>query len=295
MHRTIAPRLILVSTVGLLMILAPTSQGADPFVAGGRSTRPVAMDRATSHRALSRAGAVGRALGLAAAEQRVERFDDRFDHRVYDEVLSLDARGREIALTRLDPDGNLVAAMRLGWQPGHGGMVDGQGAAVSAIDLARAAGVAVRGTPEVRQSNGAGGWSVAWRRSVNGVPVRGDGVRVTLWTDGSFHAITRQERPLAAAPGRQVGADEARATAVRLAAARFAGSAGALRAIGVEQAWVAPNDTWQPGRPDAPDAVLRLAWVVRLETTGAVAERIRMVEFWLDAEDGSVIGGDVLE
>jgi hypothetical protein len=58
---------------------------------------------------------------------------------------------------------------------------------------------------------------------------------------------------------------------------------------------VAPNDTWDPGRPDAPDATLRLAWVVRLEAAGTLAERMRMVEFWLDAGDGALLGGDIAE
>ena len=63
----------------------------------------------------------------------------------------------------------------------------------------------------------------------------------------------------------------------------------------VDQAWVAPNDTWDPARPDAPDGTLRLAWIVRLQSTGSLAERMRMLEFWLDAGDGALIGGDIAE
>ena len=293
--RRIALRLIVLSAACLLMIPVPTSQGADPFVAGGLSTRLVALDRAASERALGRAGTLAKALGFVAAQQRLERLDDRFDHRIYDEVLSLDANGREVGLTRLDPDGNLVAAMRLGWLPGRGRAVTPDVAGARATGLATSVGVAVGGTPEVHQSTGAGGWSVAWPRMVDGVPVRGDGLRVTLWADGSFHALSRTERPLAAIPGRQITADMARTTAQGLAAARFGQSAGTWRVISTERAWVAPNDTWQSVGPDAPAGVLRLAWVVRMESTGALAERIRMVEYWLDVGDAALIGGDVVE
>jgi hypothetical protein len=92
-----------------------------------------------------------------------------------------------------------------------------------------------------------------------------------------------------------MSATAARSIAARIVTARFAASAEGLSVVAVEQAWVAPNDTWDPARPDAPDATLRLTWVVRLESTGALAERMRMLEFWLDAGDGALIGGDIVE
>ena len=63
---------------------------------------------------------------------------------------------------------------------------------------------------------------------------------------------------------------------------------------GLDLAWVAPNDTFAPARPDAPAATLRLAWVGRVATTATLAESLRGLEVYLDAGDGSLLGGDVL-
>jgi hypothetical protein len=60
-------------------------------------------------------------------------------------------------------------------------------------------------------------------------------------------------------------------------------------------AWVAPNDLFEPARPDAPEAVRRLAWLVRVTPTGDVASRLRALEVHVDAGDGRLLGGDVLE
>ena len=281
--------------LAVAVIGVPASQGADPFVAGGPSSRTVALDRTSSDRALGRALDIGRALGLGGTRQTIARLDDRFDHRVYDEVVSFDAHGREVGLTRLDTDGALLLAVRLGWAPGSGRRIAAAAAADKAVGIARTAGLTVGGTPEVHPSQGAGGWIVRWSRKVDGVPVRGDGVRVTLWSDGSFHAVTREERPLAGRPATVMTSDAAGSVALRILAARFGASADELGVNAVEQAWVAPNDTWDPARPDAPDGTLRLAWIVRLQSTGPLAERMRMLEFWLDAGDGALIGGDIAE
>lgn len=287
--------LIPLAGLAIAMIGAPAGQGADPFVAGGPSSRTVALDRAASDQAAGRALAIGRALGLTGVRQTVNRLDDRFDHRVYDEVVSFDAHGREVGLTRLEPDGRLILAIRLGWTPTSGRPIAAAAAADKATAIAKGAGLAINGKPEVHRSAGAGGWAVGWPRLVDGVPVRGDGVRVTVWSDGSFHAVTSSERSLEARPTTVMTAAAAQTTAERIVASRFRASAGSLGVIAVEQAWVAPNDTWDPSRPDAPDAALRLAWVVRFQSTGALAERMRMVEFWLGAGDGALIGGDISE
>ena len=63
---------------------------------------------------------------------------------------------------------------------------------------------------------------------------------------------------------------------------------------GLGLAWVPPNDTFAPAAPDAPSATLRLAWVARVTTSGALTENLRALEVYIDAGDGSVIGGDIL-
>lgn len=279
----------------LFAIGAGPGQAADPFVAGGRSTRPVAAPADHLARAESRARALTAALGIAGVSHRATRLDDKFEHRTYDEVTSIDAGGREVAISRFELDGTVAMAVGLGWRPGTGRAVDSIGAARSAVAVARAAGLTVGGQPQVRASDGAGGWSIAWTRRVDGAPVRGDGVRVLLWPDGSFHGLTRSERPLAAAPTQTINAARARAAAESIAAGLFGAAIDEARIVSVERAWVAPNDTFGPAGPDASAATLRLAWVVRFESHGALAERLRQVELWLDAGNGTLLGGDLVE
>ena len=298
MNTTRTTRLLLLNLVALaiLVAIAPNTHGADPFVAGGRSTRAVAVSRGQSDRALVRAAEVSKALGLPGVTQKVARLDDRFEHRTYDEVTSFDGRGREVAITRLDLDGRVVMALVLGWQRGDRPAVNSAAAERLAAKHVAAAGLAVSGKPTIHASAGAGGWSVTWTRVVDGIAVPGDGVRVTLWSDGSFHGLARQERPLAAIPTSPISDADARSAAEAFIARRFAGSGSdALRLVSAELAWLASNDTWDAGRPDAPEGTLRLGWIVRFEATGALAERLRLVQVWVNAADRSILGGDVAE
>jgi hypothetical protein len=286
-----------VAILGLLFVAIGVAggQAADPFVAGGRSTRQVPARADDLAHAKARGHAVAVALGLPGVSQRVERLDDRFEHRTYDEVTSLDANGRQVAITRLELNGAVAMAVSLGWHPAGAPTIDSPGAAKRADALARAAGHVPTGRPDVRPSTGSGGWSIAWHRAVDGIPVRGDGLRIALWADGTFHGLTRTERTLAAAPGRQIPAGEARNAATAIIRAQMGGSAADLRIVAIERVWIAPNDLLGGARLDAPAEVLRLAWAVRFDAGGALAERVRSVEVWIDAGDGRLLGGDVIE
>ena len=287
--------LVAVGAIGLTAVGVRTSQGADPFVAGGRSTRAVDLPASQADRAKARGRQLAAALGLPGVSQRAERLDDRFEHRTYDEVTSLDAAGREVAIARFETDGTVAMAVVLDWRPGAGPRVDQAGAEARGVALARAGGLDVRGKPAVVGSAGSGGWSITWSRVVDGVPVRGDGVHVALWPDGSFHGLSRIQRPLAAAPAQPIAAEVARNTAEAWAAQRYGPVAVDLAVSSVARAWVAPNDTFVANGLDAPAETLRLAWLVRLDAHGALADRLRSVEVWLDAGDGRVLGGDVVE
>jgi hypothetical protein len=281
--------------LGLVVVGVPPSQAGDPFVAGARSTRAVDQSVVQADGAKARGRELAAALGLPGVSQRAERLEDRFEHRTYDEVTSLDAAGHEVAVARFDPDGRVAMAVALGWRTQSGRTVDGRAAADRAAALARAAGLSIDGPPLVRASAGAGGWSVAWPRIVDGVPVRGDGIRIALWPDGSFHGLSRTERPLAAPPVRALAASTARTAAAALIATRFGSAAADLRIAAVGRAWVAPNGAFAADGLDAPAETLRLAWVVTLESRGSLADRLRSIEVWLDAGDGTVLGGDVVE
>ncbi len=145
------------------------------------------------------------------------------------------------------------------------------------------------------ERRGTNGWSVRWDRIVDGVPVPGDGLRVQLWPDGSFHGLAATEHRLATRPSSTISVSSAEMTAGRLLDRWISSPDRASARIGATAlAWVAPNDTFEPARPDAPADVRRLAWVVSVRTSGPLADVLRGLEVWIDAGDGSLLGGDVL-
>jgi hypothetical protein len=296
MRTHIPSRLLVLTAIGVGLVgagAAGGSQAADPFVAGQTSTRPVALGAADTGRALDRAAGLARALGLPAGARTVERLNDRFEHRVYDEVVSRDRTGRPVAVARFGTDGRVVMAVALGWHGSGTRSVARDAAARHAEAIVRAAGVGVSGSTAVRPLSS--GWSVQWSRTADGAPVLGDGVRVLLWPDGSFHGLSVSERPLAAVPRHRIAASRAERLAERTVAQRYGASAKDLSVESTSLAWVAPNDAWNAAAPDAPAASLRLAWVVTLRADGHLADRLRGLQVWLDAGDGSVVGGDVME
>jgi len=281
--------------LGVVAAWPSTSQAGDPFVAGEPSTRVIAAPTDQLDRAAAHARGLAAALGLPGVSRQAARVDDRFEHRTYDEVTAFDAAGRAVAITRFDLDGTVALAVTLGWRPviAHG--IDAPAATRIAGGLVRAAGLVPSGTPVARESAGAGGWSISWARVVAGAVVRGDGIRISLWPDGSFHGLTRTERTLAAVPTMRIGRAQSVATARRVIDDAFRGAAPSLRSTAVDAAWVAANDMFGATGLDAAAETLRLAWVVRFDAIGALAERLHAVEVWIDAADGHLLGGDVAE
>ncbi len=288
--------LLLGAAVLLVTGLARPADATDPYVAGSEATTATRLAGPAANAATVRAAAHERVLGLTAATRRtVDRVVDRRAQRSYDEVTDLDAAGRPVAVLRYALDGRLVAATRLGWLPGPGRPLAGSPAAIAAADrLARSVGMIPAGAVAAERRS-ANGWSVRWDRIVDGVPVPGDGLRVQLWPDGSFHGLAATEHPLAARPSSPIAASSAELTAGRLLDRWIPSPDRAnARIASASLAWVAPNDTFEPARPDAPADVRRLAWVVSVRTSGPLADALRGLEMWIDAGDGSLLGGDVL-
>jgi hypothetical protein len=272
------------------------SDAADRFVAGGPATErmPLQDERAAS--ALAAAGASRRHLGLPEpATVEVDQVTDRYGDTTYDEVTGRDGAGRRLHLQRFDDRGRLIGAVSFGWQAKGGRPLPGAPAArARASRLVADLGVDVAGQPEVRQEADDAGWAIAWPRVVDGIPVPGDGVRVDLWPDGRVHALVRSERPLAARPARVLDEATARDRAATALADLFGSRSGQVAIATVALGWVAPNDAFEPTAPDAPDATLRLAWVVEARTSGELSEGLRAVKLFLDAGSGALLGGDVL-
>lgn len=289
--------LLLLATAGLLVTgVAGNAVATDPYVGGQAATRVSQLPPVAAGPAVERATQAGRSLGLPTAARRtVERVDDLRAAVAFDEVTDLDSRGRPSAVLRFGTDGRLVAVLRLGWEPGHGrALTTDVDATAAALGFAQAVGIKPV-DPAVARDDGASGWSVVWERVVDGVPVPGDGVRVQLWRDGSFHSLSRTEHDLADRPATLLEVSVAQATVTRLLDTWIPAERRAdVRIDGVALAWMASNDTFEPDRPDAPSAMRHLAWVVQVRSDGPFAEVLRGVDVSIDAADGSVLGGDVL-
>jgi hypothetical protein len=287
--------LLALAAAGSIMVGVSPGMARDAFVAGGSATVASTLDEAGQRSALDRAARVGRALGLPdGARRAVARIDDRFEVSVVDEVTTYDAAGRPLAIVRSTPEGRLRTVVRLGWSTARGHL--GQSAAMDrASSLLDAAGIRPIGVGHAIADRTGNGWTVAWPRLLDGVPVRGDGTWVRLWSDGSLHSVATAEAPLAAVPSTTLDADAAR----RLADAQVAAWSEGVSPVGtvstIELAWVAPNDLFEPSRPDAPEPVRRLAWVARVTPQGTLASRLRAIELYIDAGDGRLLGGDLLE
>jgi len=284
--------------VAVALAVALAMAGGGSMLAGlDRRTSPdrLTLSAAAAATATALTASLDQRLGLPSPASRVaERLSDS-SGVIVDEVRELDSLGQPIAISRFDPAGQLVSSVRLGLAaPGTPALTTaaatGRGQAIAAI-----AGMAVAGTPTTTP-RASGGWLVRWVRTIAGVPVPGDGVSVQLAGDGSFHAIVRTEHLLAAPPATTLTEAQARNLAGARLDAWFTGALHGLAAVSsVALAWVAPNDTFGDPLPAAPAGTLRLAWVVRVTTSGALADRVAGLELAFDAGDGSPLGGDVLE
>jgi len=271
------------------------------LIALGGGFMAVGLDRASAAAATSAAATAlatqveGR-LGLPApASRSVARLTDATTGLVVDEVTDLDVAGTPIAISRFDTSGQLVSVVRLGFVAPVRPAITSTQALQRATSILASLSVVAPGQPAVT-ARAAGGWLIRWVRLVGTVPVPGDGVSVQLSADGSIHAIVRTAHRLAPAPAARIDAAEIRVLAgARLDRWLAGGLRGDASVTTVGLAWVAPNDTFSDPLPVSTTGTLRLAWIVRVSTTGALADQVAGLELAFDAGDGTALGGDLLE
>ena len=215
----------------------PSSPAADPPVPAGPGRRWPAPERAARRRGRPRDAGVTRASNGAGP----------FDHRTFDEVTP----STPAAARSRSPGSSSMGRSR--WRSRSAGAVrrgalDGPAAERRASRLAQAAGVPSR-PAHGRASAGAGGWTVAWTRTVDGVAVRGDGVRIAVWPDGSFHGLTGRSARWLRRRTRLLGAAEARRARSRGSSRPASPARPATVHVAAERAWVAPNDAFGGPRP----------------------------------------------
>jgi hypothetical protein len=282
----------------------PTAGFADSMVRPGLDA--AATSRAASNGAAPVPASAAAAIALTAiaetslglpvpASRSVEQVTDPTTGMALDEVTDFDAGGEPIGISNFDTRGQLMSSVRLGIVAPTDAPISAASAARSAAAILASIGVAASGRAAVTP-RAAGGWLVRWVRLVQAVPVPGDGVGVQVAGDGSFHAMVRTEHALAAAPA--VAIDPARIrllTRTRLDLWLPANVRGRASISSPSLAWVAPNDTFGDAIPAGPPGVLRLAWIVRVTTSGPLVHRLAGLELAFDAGDGTPLGGDLVE
>lgn len=250
--------------------------------------RPEVFARSRSVRdALGMPGGVrNRGLHVKDGSRKVE----------YDEVTDTDSAGQPLSLTQFDASGRLLLAVRFD-RPAVPARapVARDIALTKAADGLKAAGIAPNGRPAADSVESDGGWDVRWTRDNDGVVVRGDEIRVHVRDDGTIGSVGQVVHELAAAPTRRLTRDEAR----NIAAAQtrdWSSKSGAQFTIAApELQWAGPNAAFDASKIDAPEAPYRLSWVVKVTPQGNAASYARLVVLYVDAGDGSIIGGDVVE
>lgn len=244
----------------------------------------------------ARAGKARDAFGFPAGVTRTGRHvHDGYQNSDYDEVSELDAAGNTLSLTQFDADGGLVSAMRFDTAPMQAANSSGDAATKAAQRGLAAQGMRTLGQARLQENAVAGGWDVHWDRVEAGFAVRGDETSVHVWQDGRIQSVARVEHKLADAPTQKLGKAEAHQAVDRQMNAWFSGTAAGYTTEDIGLQWVGPNAAFDPSKVGADQQPYRVAWVVNAKPTGAAADSVRLITLYVDAGDGSIIGGDVVE
>ena len=271
----------------------PDSNSAPPELA----TRvEVALDASADAVLIAREGRTRDALGFPVGVKRIgHHVIDGFENAEYDEVTELDSAGNLESVIQFDSKGRLRGAVRVGPAPAPGPRLTQAGAVRSAQKSALAAGLAVGAPTSTEADQATGGWTVHWARTQNGVRVRGDETRAQVWPDGRIQSVARAEHDLAAAPVSRISSDTARQVSGANLERWFAGRNSGYTIQKLDLEWVGPNAAFDPAGIGAAEAPYRLAWVAEVKPSGDAANAVWLMSLFVDAGDGTIIGGDFVE
>jgi hypothetical protein len=244
----------------------------------------------------ARAGKTRDAFGFPAGQRRTGRHvHDGFQNSDYDEVSDVDSAGSTVSMTQFDKDGGLVTAVRFDAPPAQVGNSSGDAATKAAERGLAASGMRTLGQARLKENSVVGGWDVHWDRVEAGTAVRGDETSVHVWQDGRIQSVARVEHKLAAQPAVKLGQAEAHQVVDRQMNAWFSGrdTGYSTEEMGIQ--WVGPNAAFDPSKVGAEAEPYRMAWVVNVRPSGSMAGYVRLITLYVDAGDGTIIGGDVVE
>ena len=275
---------------------AATPGGAAAMPAGRFAVIETAIYADDHPDVFARAASVRDALGFGKGTARKGRHvNDGLQASSYDEVAEVDAAGRSTSLAQFDGNGRLLAAIRFDSPSKGGGAVSSDEATKAAQRGLVSAGLQPAGKARSLINDVGGGWDVHWDRNEAGYKVRGDDLSVHVWQDGRIQSVGRVEHELAAAPARTIAHDEAQGLVTSRCKTWFQGTESGFSVQSMDLEWVGPNAAFDSSKIDAAAEPYRLAWVANVKPSGKAADSLRLVTLYLDAGDGSVIGGDVVE
>jgi len=236
------------------------------------------------------------AFGFPVGVKKVGRHvHDGFQNSDYDEVSEVGSKGQPLALTQFDGSGRLTAAVRFDITASPAVPITGDAAMKTAQRGLAASGLTVIGQPRTDPNVVDGGWEVHWDRTAEGLAVRGDETRVHLWADGRIQAVARVEHQLAPTPARRLSQPEARNVVTRQLGQWSGKASVGYTVLRMDLEWVGPNAAFDASKLNDAPAAYRLAWVANVKPSDATAEYIQLITLYVDAGDGTVIGGDVVE
>lgn len=286
-------------------MVATSTGGSDTVVgvggvAGAKVGPPVVtatvLNADDSPDVFRRAASARDAFGFPVGPKRTgKHVHDTYRPTDYDEVEEVDAAGQPLALTQFDPTGRLVAAVRFDRPSATSPTIEMDAATSAATRGLSASGVAVAGPYQADADAVLGGWNVHWDRSQDGFRVRGDETRVHLWPDGRIQSVAHVEHPLAAAPAERLGIDDAKKIVSGQFDRWFAGRASSYAVQQMSLEWVGPNAAFDAAKLSAAPAPYRLAWVANVKPSGVAADYVSLVTLYVDATNGTILGGDVVE
>jgi hypothetical protein len=282
-----------VVTSGLAAAARPASELPD--VGRGPARVEVALAGDAEARLLARHGQIRDALGFPAGKNRgAWHVKDGFNHTEFDEVTEMAAGGEMLSVTQFDARG-LRLAVRLDKPAASRAGLKQDKAVKVAEQAVRRAGLPLGPVAVAEADTVSGGLVVRWARTEDGVPVRGDEIRVALRPDGRIASLSRVDHELAASGRKAIGS----ARAVEIARGILDGWSGQSESdYEIQRAtleWVEPNGIFDPDRVNSVAGPYRQAWVVIAKPTGAAGEQLHLLALFVDAGDGSLIGGDTVQ
>ncbi len=212
----------------------------------------------------------------------------------FDEIAFVTPDGAESALLRLDPASGLpLTIVQLGRPTGYDRPAfNASSVAGRARTLLGQIGLPLPpGAPGVEWDSGLESWRIGWERLVDGVPAPGDGTFLNVFPGGQLASFSRFETPLRAVSLHTITPAEARKAALAWAVERDIASLKGFRMEHPVLEWRAANDYLTPGGSDAPEAELRLVYRVRLSHDVAGETAPQLLDLYVDAGDGAIVGG----